>query len=53
MGPNGFKTSGRRGGSYNERYVIFRGVVANMLHFDIEGWWVLKKGQKCVNVFYG
>ena len=53
MGPNGFRPSGKGGGSYSERYVIFRGVVANMLHFDIEGWWVLKKGQKCVNVFYG
>ena len=41
------------GGSYNERYVIFRGVVANMLQSVTGGWVGPEKGPKMRYVFYG
>ena len=41
------------GGSYSECYVIFRGVVANMLQSVTRGWVGPKKGPKMRYVFYG
>ena len=53
MGLNGFRISRKGEGSYSERYVIFKGVVANMLLSVTGGWVGPKNGTKMRYVFYG